>query len=144
MNYYNIYFKLMQKGVSRLFNEDPTRFHAHHIIPRSLGGPDIVLNISLLTDKEHRLAHKILRQYPLSFLEHQGTTRINCTYYLKQVIKKEQPKRIKILDPLKDPKLYYQTGPKKGQRKKAPLTSTERSAKSRAKKEIYNIANGIR
>lgn len=62
MNYLKLYFSIISKCANRKPN---ILFDKHHIIPQSLGGPDIPLNWVFLTPKEHILAHHLLaRAYP--------------------------------------------------------------------------------
>ena len=58
MNYERIYNQLITKARNRVC---PDGYHEeHHIIPRSLNGPDSPDNIVKLTVKEHRFAHILL------------------------------------------------------------------------------------
>lgn len=99
-------------------------------------GRSIIRNYNGTLVKLGCICNKVMS---LVFTHYYNNANDNSFNILDNVVKVIQPKSKK-----EDPKLYYQSGPKKGQRKKAPLTSTERSAKSRAKKERYNIANGVK
>ena len=58
MNYANHYQQLIQRARDRV---QPSEYYEqHHIIPRSLNGPDSPDNIVKLTVKEHRFAHILL------------------------------------------------------------------------------------
>lgn len=62
MNYLKIYFQLISNAAGRA---PCIIYDKHHIIPQSLGGPDIPTNWIYLTPREHLLAHHLLaRAYP--------------------------------------------------------------------------------
>ena len=59
MNYSKQYSNLINRALSRpLVNN--THYEKHHILPKSLGGQDIIENITFLTPKEHYIAHMLL------------------------------------------------------------------------------------
>lgn len=61
MDYASHYLKLITNALNRNPSDYPEqKFERHHIVPRSLSGPDNEDNIVLLTIKEHRLAHLLL------------------------------------------------------------------------------------
>lgn len=53
------YFQLMKKGLDRVKQAD-VYMERHHIIPRALGGNDASSNLTLLTPREHFVAHVLL------------------------------------------------------------------------------------
>lgn len=57
MDYQKIYDDLMKK---RLDNPPTEKFERHHIVPKSLGGPDTKDNLVKLTYREHYIAHLLL------------------------------------------------------------------------------------
>lgn len=59
MNYKSIYTKLCDKGKIKV-KEPDTFYERHHIIPRSFGGNNSTENITVLTLKEHYIAHRLL------------------------------------------------------------------------------------
>lgn len=59
MNYAKIYAALCLRGRSRKITEK-IGYESHHEIPRCLGGSDDPSNLSVLTYKEHYLAHLLL------------------------------------------------------------------------------------
>ena len=62
MNYLRIYFAIIANAAGR---EPSILFDKHHIIPQSLGGPDVQTNWIYLTPREHLVAHHLLaRAYP--------------------------------------------------------------------------------
>ena len=62
MNYLKIYFAIIAKAAGR---ESSILYDKHHIIPQSLGGPDVPTNWIYLTPREHMVAHHLLaRAYP--------------------------------------------------------------------------------
>lgn len=62
MNYLKIYFAIIAKAAGR---ESSILYDKHHIIPQSLGGPDVPTNWIYLTPREHMIAHHLLaRAYP--------------------------------------------------------------------------------
>lgn len=62
MNYLKIYFAIIAKAAGR---ESSILYDKHHIIPQSLGGPDVPTNWIYLTPREHMIAHHLLaRTYP--------------------------------------------------------------------------------
>lgn len=64
MDHLNVYTALMEKARGR-FVLSSYGYHLHHIVPRSMGGPDTPENLVLLTHKEHMLAHTLLAHvYP--------------------------------------------------------------------------------
>ena len=54
MDYQKIYDNLIKK---RLEIPPAGRFERHHIVPKSLGGPDTKDNLVKLTYREHYIAH---------------------------------------------------------------------------------------
>ena len=58
--YQKLYYKITQRGQSRIKQKG---MHAHHIIPLSCGGSNVLSNITYLTRKEHRLCHKLLLKF---------------------------------------------------------------------------------
>lgn len=62
MNYLKTYFAIIAKAAGR---EPSILYDKHHIIPQSLGGPDVPTNWIYLTPREHMIAHHLLaRAYP--------------------------------------------------------------------------------
>lgn len=57
MNYKNIYHQLIERAKSRLLVSD---YETHHILPKSLGGPNTKDNLVKLTLREHFVAHLLL------------------------------------------------------------------------------------
>jgi hypothetical protein len=66
MNYQAIYDRLIDRAICQDRTKgDGTYYEKHHIVPRCLGGTNDVLNLVLLTAKEHYLAHHLLTKiYP--------------------------------------------------------------------------------
>jgi len=63
MNYKKIYDSLCQIG--KILREEYSYTERHHIIPKCMGGDDSVENFTILTAKEHYLAHYLLvKIYP--------------------------------------------------------------------------------
>ncbi len=140
MNYYKLYFELMQKGINRInMKSNAWEYDAHHIIPKQYGGPDIVLNIALLTPKEHRLAHKLLRMIPIEWLTHKGIHRCNSLYHLKRTIsRKKKEKKTPIDKKEQNRRAYERRKQALGKEKKPPMTNAERTRKCREKKKERN------
>jgi hypothetical protein len=68
MNYQKIYTDLILKSSTddRIRNKH-IYYEGHHIIPRCMGGPDDITNITLLTPREHFIAHLLLvKIHPLN------------------------------------------------------------------------------
>ncbi len=62
MNYLKTYFSIIAEAAGR---EPSILYDKHHIIPQSLGGPDVPTNWIYLTPREHMIAHHLLaRAYP--------------------------------------------------------------------------------
>lgn len=57
--YTRIYFRLIEKRKLYPIAKDQYR-ESHHIIPRSLGGSDLLENLVDLSGREHYIAHKLL------------------------------------------------------------------------------------
>jgi hypothetical protein len=57
MNYSTVYDRLVQRAQDRVLSSG---FERHHIVPKSLGGPNCRSNIVKLTIREHFVAHKLL------------------------------------------------------------------------------------
>lgn len=57
MNYSTVYNRLVQRAQDRVLSSG---FERHHIVPKSLGGPNCRSNIVKLTIREHFVAHKLL------------------------------------------------------------------------------------
>jgi len=57
MNYKRIYYQLIERAKSRLLVSD---YETHHILPKSLGGPNTKDNLIKLTLREHFIAHLLL------------------------------------------------------------------------------------
>jgi hypothetical protein len=57
MNYSNIYDQLIQRAKLRT---SILEYENHHILPKSLGGPNTKNNLVKLTLREHFLAHRLL------------------------------------------------------------------------------------
>jgi hypothetical protein len=66
MNYDLVYQRIIENAVSKERNRnDGNYYENHHIIPRSVGGPDGKDNLVLLTAKEHFVCHILLCEiYP--------------------------------------------------------------------------------
>lgn len=58
MNYQVIYAKLIKKAILRGCPD--AYYEKHHILPKSMGGTDVVANIVKLTAREHFIAHVLL------------------------------------------------------------------------------------
>jgi len=62
MNYFRVYFWLMEKSSKRQLQGYTER---HHVNPKCMGGTNDKCNIVVLTPKEHFLAHRLLvKMYP--------------------------------------------------------------------------------
>ena len=59
MNYTSIYRKLCERGQLRARLAE-TYYEKHHIIPKCLDGTDAIINTTLLTAREHYIAHRLL------------------------------------------------------------------------------------
>ena len=59
MNYASIYDRIISVAKVRTLLSD-VYIEKHHIVPRSIGGPDSTENIVRLTAKEHYVCHKLL------------------------------------------------------------------------------------
>lgn len=59
MNYRKIYKQLCDKGQQRV-REEGIFYERHHILPKSFGGRKTKVNLTLLTLKEHYIAHLLL------------------------------------------------------------------------------------
>jgi hypothetical protein len=57
MNYSTVYDQLVQRAQGRTLSSG---FERHHIVPKSLGGPNCRSNLVQLTLREHFVAHKLL------------------------------------------------------------------------------------
>ena len=57
MNYKNIYLNLCNRGK---YNRNLDYSESHHIIPKCVGGDDSEINLTILTAKEHYIAHLLL------------------------------------------------------------------------------------
>jgi len=63
MDYGRVYESICERGKLRLTEEYTEK---HHIIPRCMGGSDVKSNITVLTAREHFIAHWLLhRMHPL-------------------------------------------------------------------------------
>ena len=62
MNYREIYDRLIKRGQIRGLDKKNLDYYteSHHIIPKSMGGPDDIHNRVLLTAREHFIAHMLL------------------------------------------------------------------------------------
>jgi hypothetical protein len=60
MNYTKVYNNLISSRKQLNRTKDREYYELHHIVPRSLGGPDETSNLVLLTAKEHWIAHCLL------------------------------------------------------------------------------------
>ena len=81
MNYLKIYFAIISKAAGR---ESSILYDKHHIIPQSLGGPDVPTNWIYLTPKEHLIAHHLLaKAYPDVELLQSGfnVKKVSLKYY---------------------------------------------------------------
>lgn len=62
MNYLKFYFALVSKAAGR---KKCVLYDGHHIIPTSIGGPNIDTNLIYFTPREHVIAHHLLaKAYP--------------------------------------------------------------------------------
>ena len=62
MNYNRIYTQLIEKA--KLENNlDNVYYERHHIIPKSLGGPNTKSNLVKLVPRQHYIAHLLLFDY---------------------------------------------------------------------------------
>ena len=59
MNYTSIYRELCERGQLRSRSAE-VYYEKHHIIPKCLDGTDAIINITLLTAREHYIAHRLL------------------------------------------------------------------------------------
>lgn len=61
-NKYTItYYRIVNRSFSeQRKRSDDTRYEAHHVIPKSIGGSDERCNIVLLTPREHYVCHRLL------------------------------------------------------------------------------------
>ena len=59
--YYKIYMALVEDRKLRKLKSD--FYESHHIIPKSLGGPDDKINLVNLTPREHFFAHLLLSKF---------------------------------------------------------------------------------
>lgn len=72
MNYASIVLRAQAERNERLtLKKQGKYFEDHHIIPRSLGGKDVISNMALLTAREHFVCHWLLAKiYPKGSLEY--------------------------------------------------------------------------
>lgn len=62
MNYLKVYYEIIAKAAGR---KPCILYDKHHIIPQSIGGPDIETNWIYLRPREHMIAHHLLaKAYP--------------------------------------------------------------------------------
>lgn len=62
MNYLKAYYAIIAKAAGR---KPSILYDKHHIIPQSIGGPDIETNWIYLKPREHMIAHHLLaKAYP--------------------------------------------------------------------------------
>ena len=72
MNYTRIYTSIVLRAQSErterlALKKQGKYFEDHHIVPRSLGGRDVIQNMALLTGREHFICHWLLvKIYPLN------------------------------------------------------------------------------
>jgi len=59
MNYTSIYHRLCNRGIDRIRNKKEY-YEKHHIVPKCLGGANELSNITILTAREHFIAHWLL------------------------------------------------------------------------------------
>lgn len=62
MNYEDHYIKLINNTRNRIIIKN-NYYERHHIIPKSLGGPNEPDNLVYLTAKEHYIAHRLLTKF---------------------------------------------------------------------------------
>lgn len=60
--YYKYYFYIINRAKSRQILPD-TKIEKHHIIPRSLGGTNIIDNLVKLSAREHFICHRLLPKF---------------------------------------------------------------------------------
>lgn len=76
MNYTRIYASIVLRAQSEraerlALKKKGKYFEDHHIVPRSLGGKDVLPNMALLTAREHFICHWLLvKMYPINTVEY--------------------------------------------------------------------------
>ena len=113
MDYKKHYELLCKRGQQRI-RQEGTYYEKHHIIPKCKGGSDLADNITVLTAREHYIAHFLLHMmYPndrslwfalfcMAFLETEGQRRYLIGSRTFERLKKERGEKQDITASLKN------------------------------------------
>lgn len=85
--YHNLYFRIVKNAQSK---DNSKNYHeTHHIIPKSLEGKDDILNLVILTAREHFLCHYLL----CKFVKNQSKYKMLHAFNLMSNVKSKEQKR---------------------------------------------------
>jgi len=90
MNYFKHYILLIKTRQQKNRVKGSEYFEAHHILPKSLGGPNNKANLVLLTPREHFLAHVLLVKFCT------GTSKSKMAYALMKMVQNNPQQTRKI------------------------------------------------
>jgi hypothetical protein len=149
MNYKEIYETLCKRGQTRVLDVYTEK---HHIVPRCLGGSDNKNNITILTPREHYLAHymltkiytenyKLLHAFSMMAVINRKQSR---TYNARQYAKMAEAKStaMKLNNPSKNG--VWNKGRKGLKTRKTPLSDSERKMHSERMTKNNPNTDGLR
>lgn len=67
MDYVKVYYDICRRGQNHdrihFLQENKIYYERHHIIPKCMGGNDVISNLAYLTAREHYLCHYLLYKH---------------------------------------------------------------------------------
>ena len=90
MQYQKSYQSIIDRSISRPVCDGYTE--RHHIVPRCMGGGDDPANISVLTGREHYIAHKLLKKI------HPTNRKLRIAFYFMSIDKHDRGYRVTSRD----------------------------------------------
>lgn len=88
--YKKIYFRIINNAIFKSRNKNNSYYENHHIIPKSLGGPNTPNNLVLLTAREHYICHKLLTKCT----EGENKKKMFCAFWAFNRKSKNQERQI--------------------------------------------------